>query len=372
MTMKSVLIVTVVLLLFFLSLVPANAVDTLAMEAVRSKKVLDESDLKTIDNFFAEAIGEILMAEDFSSISNSRAIIIANSASRELGQAQFDQQFSESAQRHISAALEQASGFTPPQRSFKVMTNLFMLLDYLADVRLIEIPLRYIDSENTSVRYWAVHCITNPEIIEKLKTSQELDTARNIARRLDEIVATSSPEVLGMIASYGGSITVTEGEELLLKVADRRISAYADWSVEYELLDGRILELLSNKMGPSDPGRAEAGKRFGQLFSYVFQRYIKGADILTPSQQEQLMSVLVETEKTCLRKLTGKPQAGIKNAIESGDTKALLEEHNRLLGNAGEAGLLPDKMDFDYGKDQNGVTLQQPAQLVSAPEMKGA
>ena len=89
--------------------------------------------------------------------------------------------------------------------------------------------------------------MTNPEITEKLNSPKAIDTARQVIRRLDEIVATSSPDTLGLIASFAGSIKIAEGESLLLKVADRRIASYADWSVQQELVDGRILRHSATK-----------------------------------------------------------------------------------------------------------------------------
>ena len=323
--------------------------------------------MQAIDAFVAQAVNEILNTEDFSSISSVRSLILANSASNEPGQVQFADQFSASAKKHVTAALEKADGL-PPARSFKVITNLLMILDGLSDPRLADLSLKYVDSNKAVIRYWAVHCLSNPQIIEKLNNPKELETTRQIARRLDAIVATSSSETLGLIAAFGGSVTISDGEGLLLKVADRRIASYADWSVQEELLDSDILQMLSDKMAAANPGRAEAGRRFGQLLSYVFQRYIKGADQLKVSQKEQLVSVLVDTEKNCLAKLTGKPQGGIRRAIETGDLNALQQEHNNLLGSEIKRGQLPSAINFDYGKDGSGTALTQPVQLVPPPK----
>jgi len=364
MTIKSLSFVAAITSVFFVFLAPARAVDTLAMEAVRGKSVLDDADLKTIDDFVAKAVGEILATQDFSSISNARAIIVANSISTQPNQTQFAEQFSKSAQKHISAALQQAEGMTPADRSFRIVTNLLMLTDAIMDVRLTEVALKYVDSKNEVIRYWAVHCLTNPGITEKLNSPKTIDTAREVTRRLDEIVATSSPDTLGLIASFAGSIKISEGEALLLKVADRRIASYADWSVERELLDGDILRILGDKMASAGASKESIGRRFGQLFSYVLQRYIKGGDVLYDVQKEQIASVLVETEKTSLNKITGKPpRFGIKKAIESGDINALQQEHNSIFGDGTKAG----ELNIDYGKDAGGVSITHPLLLAAPP-----
>ena len=361
--MKSLSLVVAVISGFFVFLASANAVDSLAIEAVRGKAVLDDADFKAIDDFVAKAVGEMLATEDFSSISNARAIIVANSASTQPNQTQFAEQFSKSAQKYISAALQKAESLTPPEKSFRIMTNLLMLTDALADVRMAEVALKYVDSKNAVIRYWAVHCVTNPEITEKLNSPKAIDTARQVTRRLDEIIATSSPDTLGLIASFAGSIKIPEGDALLLKVADRRIASYADWSVEQELLDGVILRILGDKIASSSASKESIGRRFGQLFSYVLQRYIKGVEVLDAAQKEQLVSVLVETEKSCLSKISGKPRFGIKKAIESGDTNVLQQEHNNILGDGTKAG----ELNIDYGKDAGGASVTHPLALASPP-----
>jgi len=361
--MKSLSLVVAVISGFFVFLASAKAVDTLAIEAVRNKSVLDDADFKTIDDFVAKAVGEMLATQDFSSISNARAVIVANSVSSQPSQTQFAEQFSKSAQKHISAALQQAGEMTPADRSFRIVTNLLMLTDALADIRLTDVAFKYVDSKNEVIRYWAVHCLTNPGITEKLNSPKAIDTARQVIRRLDEIVATSGPDTLGLIASFAGSIKISEGETLILKAADRRIASYADWSVERELLESDILRILGDKMASAGANKESIGRRFGQLFSYVLQRYIKGADVLTDAQKEQLASVLVETEKISLSKILGKARFGIKKAIESGDVNALQQEHNNIFGDGTRAG----ELNIDYGKDAGGASITHPLLLASPP-----
>jgi hypothetical protein len=354
--------------LFFSFLTPALALDAKGIEAVRSKKVLDNADLQVIDSFVAQGTGEITNATDFSSISNIRSLIIANSTSSESGQAQFEQQFSDSAKKYIAAGLEKAENFTPPERRFRVIVNLLMLVDCLADPRLAEIPLKYVDYNKPAVSYLAVHCLTTPEIAAKLNSAGGSEVARVIARRLETIVPNSSPEILGLIVSFAGSINLPDGLDLLLKVADKRIASYADWSVKDELLDASVLQQLCNKIVSSDPGKAEAAKRFCQLYSDVFERYLKGGEQLSDTQETQLISVLVETEKNCLSKLTGKPSIAIKRAIETSDDKALQQEHINLFGEGTKAGQLFADLNFDYGKATDGSPMKAPMPLPDPPK----
>ncbi|MGD0077812.1 MAG: hypothetical protein ABSB91_04185 [Sedimentisphaerales bacterium] len=352
--------------LLFCFLTPAIALDTKGIEAARSKKVLDNADLQTIDSFVAQGAGEITNATDFSSISNTRSLIIANSASNEPGQVQFAQQFSDSAKKYIAADLEKADGLNPPERRFRVTINLLMLVDGLADPHLAEIPLKYIDYNKPAVSYWAVHCLASPEVVAKLNSVKDSEVTRQISRRLETIVPTACPETLGLITSFAGK--APDGFDLLLKVADKRIASYANWSVENELLDASVLQQLCDKIVSSDPGKAEAARRFCQLYSYVFQRYLKGDDLLSDTQKTQLISVLVETEKSCLPKLTGKPSISIKRAIETSDNKALQQEYIDLLGEGTRAGQLLTDLNFDFGKAPDGSLIKSPQVLPKPPE----
>jgi hypothetical protein len=243
-----------------------------------------------------------------------------------------------------------------------------MLLDGLADPRLADLPLKYVDYNNVVVCYWAVHCVTNPQIVEKLNSLKEPDTARQIVNRLEGIVATSGPETLGLITKFAGSIKTADSGDLLFKVADRRIASYADWSVEDELLDASVLQALADKMASSGAGKAEAGRRFGQLFSYVFQRYMKGDDRLSPLQKEQLVSVLVTTEKSGLAKLTDKSSSNIQKALESADPNSLLKEYNNLFGDSTKPGRLVTEINIDYGKAADGSPLKAPLPLAKPPK----
>jgi hypothetical protein len=364
MTIKQLLAVAAIISIsLFAYLSPVLAADSATMEAIRSKQVLDDADLKAIDAFVAGAVGDMLETEDFSSISNTRAIIIANSASTVANQTQYAEQFSKSAQKYISAALQKADTLTPEDRSFRVTTNLLMLIDGLADVHLVGDALKYVDNKNEVIRYWAVHCVTNPEITEKLNNPKAIDTARQVIRRLDEVIPISSPDTLGLIATFAGSIKMPEGESLLLKVADKRIAAYADWSVRDEFIDTKILQVLGDVMVSSSAGKEVVGKRFGQLLSYVYQRYVKGGDYLADYQKEQLVSVLVDTEKNSISKIIGKPRFGIKKAIEAGDNNALRQEINNLLGDETKAG----EFGINYGKDAGGNVITHPLVLGPPP-----
>jgi hypothetical protein len=339
------------------------AVNTRDIDAVRKKEVLNSRDLRVIDDFISEAVRELVVTRDFSEIAKTRTVIL----SRQSTQGQYAQQFSDSAYKHISAALKQAQTLKPEDRKDKVTINLLILTDGLEDLRLADLAIGMLKNKNMIIRYWAVHCLTNPGIIKQLNSADTSNSrASEFIGELTELVETSNPEIIALIAKFAAAVKIPQGEELLGQTADVRIKRYADWTVKYELMDVVILKLLESKIsapstgssGQSSPAssRSAAARRFAQLYSCAIQRYAKGQAILNDIQKQQLASILVETEEKCISKLLGRPQTTIRRAIERENLPALLQEHNRLLGDETSTGELPLRLNFNYGGGRTAPT----------------
>jgi hypothetical protein len=352
----------------------SRAVDTRQIEKVFTKQVLDGEDLKIIDQFLGEAVRELVNTRDFAEIAKLRTVIL----SKQSTQGQYAQQFSESAFKHISAGLEQAKQL-PQDRQFKVILNLLILVDGLQDARLTDSAIALLKHSNQAVRYWAVRCVTNPGLVEKLNpggtTSQEL--AQRIAEQLKELVDTASPEVLGLMAEFAAAVRVPQGEDLLGRIADARMKRYVDWTVEYELLDGTILKSLYGKIAATGSGDPALARRFGQLYSYAMQRYIKGRDVLPEANKHYLTSVLVDVEEKCIGKLLRRLQSTIKKAVEQADYSAIQQEYDKLFGDGTRQGQLVEQLKFDYGANPDGsnrtapLTLPEPQKPARAERSEG-
>ena len=358
----------------------AVAVDTKDIDNVIKKGVIDDQDKKIIDDFLSQAVQELVKTKDFTSIAKLRTVIL----SRKISQSQYAQQFSESAYKHIQSGFEQAQILRPEERKTNVIISLLILMDGMEDLRLSDLAMAMLKDQNMVIRYWAVHCLTNPAIIQQLNSAATSNPqpATTIAERLKEVVETSKAEIIVHIAGFAANVNIPEGEELLLHVADERIKRYADWTVKHEFYDIIILKLLESKipLSSQDPGattptslrKTAIAQRFAQLYSYAIQRYIKGKDILNETQLQQLASVLIEIEDKSISRLMGGTQATtrtIRRAIERGDTmEALLDEHNKLLGNETTAGQLPSKLGFDYSTTPNGPKRTAPIPLPEKPQ----
>ena len=349
----------------------SGAVSTSEIDSVRNKGVLEDEDFQIIDKFVAEAVRELVKTKDFTSIARIRTVILARkSSSRDSAAAQYAEQFSKSAYKYISSGLKQASGLTPEERKFKVVLNLLILVDGLSDLRLADLAMEKLSNHNTVIRYWAVHSVTNPGITKQLNSAKAANSnlARSIVGRLKGLVEGASPETIALMAQFAADVDIPQGEDLLLQIADIRISKYANWTVDYELLDATVLGLLCNKISTGGLNKPAIARRFGQLYSYAIQRYVKGRDFLAAAAKGQLASVLVETEDKCIRELLEKRQVVIKRAVERDDVTALLLEHSRLLGDETGAGELALKLNFDYGPSPDGNKRTAPLTLPDPPK----
>ena len=378
--MKIKWLIFAVLVAFFLVLLMNSgsvAVSTREVDNVRKKAVLDNSDLKIIDDFLAQAIRELVNTRDFTDIAKIRTVIL----SRQSTQGQYAQQFSESARRHIAAGFQQAQELRRPERITAVMINLLILMDGLHDLGLADQAMAMLKNENMVIRYWAVHCLSNTNILTQLNAATNSNQASAIAAQLKDLIENSTPEIVVLIAQFAAGVDIPEAEQLLIQIADLRIKQYADWTVKYELYDSAILKYLSSKiplLSESPVGllpttidtKPEIARRFAQLYSYAIQRYIKGASILNDTQKSHLSTVLVETEDKCIGRLLGNPQLTIRRARERQNAQAILDEHDRLLGTATTPGQLPTTLKFDYGTTTTGPKRTAPLALPEPPTKK--
>ncbi len=340
-----------------------QAASTGAIDNVRNKSVLNDQDKKIIDDFVRETVNALLNEKDFTNIARHRDVIVSRKESR---QVQYVNQFKESTVTHITKAFETARSIKPEKNQILVITNLLILIDKLNNVQFAVIAKNKLDDENAIIRYWAAKCLANPTVVRQLNSGEASNPGlpNEITTKLISIVPQSSPEILSIIAEYAAAIDVPQGQELLLKIADQRIINYADWTVKQEYKDGAILKTLANiiiepKENTNIPIVAQS---FAQLYSYVIQRYIKGADSLNTRQKTELVTVIIETEDKYISKMIG-IQQNLKKAIETKQLNELMNEHNKLLGSNVTRGRLPEKYNFNYGRDENNSIRNAPLSL---------
>jgi len=361
----------------FFTVVPfAFAVDTRAIDTVRDKEILNDVDFQVIDAFVGDSLFELVETIDLSSLAEIRKTLVSRSRSNKpSAQVQYSQRFYEAVEKYIPLAFEKAALVNNPQKKFLLVLNLLILTDQLQDVDLLPQVLNYISADNMAIRYWAVHCIANEQVLKKLNAPENKELLGQIIDRLDKIINDSSFEVIEQVANITAGLNLPAAEQLLLRLADARIKHYEDWTVDNELADIPVLQALTTKLtGQATPDPLLA-RRFAQLYSYLLQRYIKVATSRNTSavpDKASLITALVEVEKKCLTELLEKPQSAIKNAIERGDITRLKAIHDKLLGTATQAGELMLKLGLDYGRNADGTKRTAPRLLPDPPIAEAA
>lgn len=347
-------------------------VDVQGVEGVLKKDVLTQEDYKIIDDFMKDAVSDLVRTDDFTQVAKTRTIIVTHRGQ----QRQYVEQYSESAYTHILAGIQEAkTSIRDRNRQFKVIANLLILIDNLKDPKLVGLAVAEIGNQSMAVRYWAIRAATDAGLWATL--GQDPSAAGQLAERIitecGRVADSSSPEVLLLMAEFAGRSGAAGAGNLLVAIAEARIKAYADWSVDYALMDAAVLKQLSDKVAAGSTPDVRVAEQFAQLYSMVMQRYIKGhqSGVLNELERNHLGSVLIETEEKCLGKLLGAPQATIRQAVEGKALDALQREHDRLLGTANQAGALPSKLNFSYGSGGAASTapraLSNPPQAATAP-----
>ncbi len=364
---RAVFVLLVAGLVLAMLSVSRAVVDLRRIKEVHVKSVLTQQDMQVIDEFMQDAVEDLVRTTDFTQVSKVRATILTYQSS----QAQYAQQYSESALTHITAGLQEArTDIRDENRRFKVIANLLILIESFKDPRLVNLAIGEIKHPNNAVRYWAVRAVADSGLWAKLGQNQAAASqlTGRILAECGQVVGESSPEVLRLMSEFAGRFNTAEAERLLAQVADVRIARYADWSVKYELMDGAVLSTLCGKLAAGGTASPELAQRFGQLFSFVMQRYVQGQNqgALKPASAGYLVSVMIDAEEKCLGRLLGAPQANIRRAIEAGDLNALQTEHDRLLGTGNQAGVLSSKLNISYGPE--GQSQAAPLTLPPRPQ----
>ena len=358
-------------------------IDAVRRKALVDKDVLENSDFEVIDAFWAAALEELLISEDFSEIVTIRTEIFAHSGGAE--PTQYSVGFISSAQKHLESAFDEVQNWDTDRRKTWIERNLMILAAELESPDLLELGMRMLDHENGIVRYWAVKSVASPIIVRQLNSelSSGAESAVRIVSRLESVAEKETyPEILNLIAGFAGQVTGPQAKQLLLKIVDLRTIAYEKWTVKYELMDAKLLRSVGNEiLSPaSEQDRAAVSRKFAQLYSYAMQRYLLGANVLSDVSKQQLASVLVEVEQSLLDRLLGRPQSTIKKAVEKILTKktveqkdysALEREHDSLLGSTARKGELSAALNFDYGKNPDGTAITAPKKLGPPPESQG-
>ncbi|MBU1259850.1 MAG: hypothetical protein KJ757_05990 [Planctomycetes bacterium] len=352
---------------------PVLAVSTTKIDAVRSKESLVEADTAAVEQFAAEAFTEFFEKTDFSDIASLRTTIISRSTSElESGQIQYGPLFFTTVQKEISNIIQKMNALPESYRKTLFTTNLLILVNDLGNVELSKVALDYLQSSNVIIRYWAVNCLTNANIVRQL--NYESEENKRLAKEFVQKLTTAaknetSGDILSFIVQFAAGLKQPSANELLTLIANKRIELYMSWKVNDEMTDIAILKALADRAETDRENRRATAKNFATLYSAVIQRYMLDDGFLDETSKRNLVSVITQSEKLVTQFVSDWPGT-LKRAIEKGGGAGLLAEYDSLFGSASIAGKMPTIVGFDYGKNADGSVRTFPPAPQKPPQSK--
>ncbi len=351
------------------------ALNSTEIEAVlaarhKSKARLTTGDKVVIETFVRSGLQELLLEEDPWEAVSIRVAIVAQRGGSELSP--YSAAFIEAAATNLKTTIEDAGRLQDADRRRRTLLNLLIIAAELESTEMADIGLGMLASPDAATQYWAVKTVASPAIAAQLKSpiTGDEDLTRRIVGELDKAVGRGlAPEGMRIVVEFADAVDTPEARALVLKIADLRMSLYEKWTVKYELMDTILLSALGRQImsETAEPKRVTACRKFGQLYSYVIERFILGGKVLSAGQKQQVASVIAEVENTIVGKLLAQSRVRLKKAIESAKLSTLESARKLLLGSPRQAGSLPVKLKFDYGKTAAGTTAKAPKSLKPPP-----
>ena len=175
------------------------------------------------------------------------------------------------------------------------------------------------------------------------------------------------PEIKTMIVTFAAAMNHPVAREILLTIARERIEAYKNWSIGDGVIDAKLLIAMGNiaMMAPDAEVKRTFARTFAELYSLFFQCYMAGQEVLSETQIEQLLNVILEVDKVVLGKMLNVSQTGVFRAIQR--KVGLDREYETIFGDRLRSGDLGTLYKFDYGKDASGKPITEPPAVGELP-----
>lgn len=366
--MKQISILLVLLMMTPLFAVRLEDIEEIRRRTEASGAELDSTDRSLIEEYWETALNTMLLAGSAEDI-----VIIRRHLEEQLGTQPlsfYTSAYIAAAKRHLETAFSNVTRIGDAQKQELLEQNLMVLTAQMKSPALADIALAKIDAKNPVVRYWAVKAVTNSGVIQLLSSeiTRDEETQTKILNALKERIGLEQQvEIQTMMINFAAAMNHPVAREMLLTIADRRIEAYKNWSIENGPMDSRLLIAMGNLtlMSTDAEVKRDFAHKFAQLYALVFQAYMKGESFLPPQQLEQVIGVILEVDRTILPKLLNVSQTGVLRAIQR---KAGLDrEYETIFGDRSRAGDLGTLYKFDYGKDAAGKAITEPPAIGQPP-----
>lgn len=359
-------------LVLFLT-VPLFAVTVSDIEAIRldtenARTELSAADRGQIEEFWDTTLNMMLLSNTGQEVIEVRRRLEEMVGTEPLSF--YNSVYVAAAKRALPVAFENVSRMEDASRQQLMKQNLMVLTAQLKNPALADIALDKINDKDPVVRYWAVKAVTNAGVIQLLSSEITRDDAvlTQILNALKErIDFEQQVEIQTMIIHFASAMDHPAAREILLAFADRRIEAYQRWDMDRGDMDARLLIAMGNivLMSPDAAVKSSFARKFSELYALAFQAYMKGEAVLTTPQLEQVLSVILEVDRTVLAKLLSVPQTGVFRAIQR--KVGLDREYETIFGDRSRKGDLATRYNFDYGKDAAGKAITEPPAIGAPP-----
>lgn len=355
-----------------LSFAAVAAVDTAPIEQVRTQSIQantqpDAAGLGVIDDFWQKSIDTLMLAEDTADIIAVREDLVKQKGDKDLSL--YASAYVKAANKHLKSALDTVGKWTDNDKRLRIERNLMILLAQLSHIELADLAIAQLDDQDSMVRYWAVRALTNPAIVDQLKSGvagDEKQTSRIIAGLGDAIKKNNDPRSWIFIGNFAVGLETAPSQDLLLSLADNRIDAYMQWNVTDEATDASILKSIGAlvQATTSPAVKQELLSRFGQLYSCAIQRYMMGENIPDTSK-DQLVTVIAEVEDAVILKIL--PGWTVKFRADLAKSLPIDKDYELLFGSSTRPGDLASRLNFNFGKDDTGKAMLAPKPLPAEP-----
>lgn len=359
-----------IIIALFVLILTANAVaiDTAPISRVRGKGVLGLADKQVMDDFWAQAIEEFLEIQDFTDIALFRdRIAVFAESTQNSAKAQYNKYFYEVAHARLAEAFSLTAAMPKTKKLF-FDTNLMILINSIADAKLLDLVVTKLDDKAVTVRYWAFRIVTSDNVIDQINNDQATYTYRigQILERFKSPEILADPYMMRFAAAFASKVDTSAAQQLLLDIAISRIKLYNTWTVKNEYIDLDLLNALAERL-QARPSNAKVAEQFAQLYSFIIQKYVHTIRSGNANQVliDRLKSVIVQTENSVLPKLQIR-QAMLKAALQDMSVDKIQNikaAHDKLLGSDLARGDLEAKYNFDY-HNENGSDRRAPKILL--------
>ena len=351
--------------------ISASDVEEVRLRMEGSRSGLQPADRSLIEEFWENSLNRMLLSDDILEIVEIRKQLEDQKGSQPLSF--FASAYVSVAKQDLQTAFENIGRMGDAPKQQLLDQNLMILTAELKSPALVSIALGRIDDTDPVVRYWAVKALTNSGIIQSLGsevTADEEIKAEILSALKQHLETEQQFEIYMMTIKFAAAMDHPIAHEILLTIADKRIAAYMNWSVENEMMDAKLLIALGNvaMMTPEAGVKSMFARKFAEYYSLVFQRYFIGKEVLSDAQIEQVVAVILEVDEMVLPKMLNIPTTGILKAIQR--NIGLEREYENIFGDRIRLGELETLYKFDYGKDDSGKAITEPPKLPEPPAPK--